>query len=171
MKRTVRTLTLALVAGLLASSSLFAQFNTTGTTTLSVTVAPEGAISVAGATPLTTSTTIFDPYTGSTSFTYKIRTTTSNSTITLSATEFAGTGPKLANSNLTYTCAATAPAVPCSGTQTAATTATAVATFGANAHSLTAGTAGNTISWVLANDPAYTTGAYTSTVTFTIAAL
>jgi hypothetical protein len=159
-----------------------AQWATTGTTTLSVTVGPEAAIHIDTAnTPLATIGTNFNnPYTGTTNYSYKVRTTqaTGAAHITLYvSTDFnpangpsVGT-PPTAGDALTYTCTAASPANACSGTQTATTvpaSATPVADFGANAHSLRDGTPGNSVIWSLTNDPKYEVGAYTAVVTFTI---
>ena len=174
-----KTIVLALVVGLFATSNLFAQFNTTGTTSVQVTVASEAAIRIDTATTnLTTSGTIFNNYTGTTNFTYKVRTTKvgGTGTVTLQVTsDFSPAGgpsvatPPTAGDTLAYTCTVAAPGTACTGSQTASTTgATSVATFGADAHSLQAGTGGNSVSWTLTNDPVYKTGSYSSTVTFTI---
>ena len=151
------------------------------TTTLTVAVAPEAALSVAAATtPLaTTSTNFSNPYTGTTAITYLIRTSksTGTGTITLQITsDFSGAGgpsvanPPTAGDALTYTCSVSAPGTPCSGTQTAATkSATAVGSFGAGANSSKSGNAGS-VSWALTDDPVYATGTYSATATFTISA-
>jgi hypothetical protein len=123
--------------------------------------------------------TIFNPYTGTTNLTYKIRTTQSTGTgnVTLKVTsDFSPangpsvTTPPSAGDALTYTCTATAPATGCSSATTASTaSATSVATFGAGASSANAGNAASTV-WSLTNDPVYHTGSYTATVTYTISA-
>src|SRR5215468_3471522 len=61
--------------GLLSSASLFAQFGPTGTTTLQVAVASEAAIRVDTATTSLSSGGTFASFSGSTAYTYKIRTT------------------------------------------------------------------------------------------------
>ena len=159
----------------LGSGTLFAQFAPTGTTSVQVTVAPEAAIRIDTAITTLTNTGIFDDYTGTTNFTYKLRTTTVGGTgaVTLQVTsDFAPVGgPSAAAGTLSYTCTVLAPGAPCGGTQTASTAAaTSVATFGADARSLTAGTGGNSVDWALTDDPQYGTGSYSSTVTFTISA-
>ncbi len=157
-----------------------AQFNPTGTTTLSVNVGSEAAIQInTGTTGLTTSGGTFaSDFTGQTSFTYKIRTGSSSGTgsVTLQVTsDFNAGGPSVANppsagDKLAYTCSLTSPATACTGSQTALTTgSTPVASFGANAKSAKAGNTGS-VAWTLTNDPAYSTGTYSATVTFTIAA-
>lgn len=166
--------------GLLSSASLFAQFGPTGTTTLQVAVASEAAIRVDTATTNLTSAGSFANYTGSTAYTYKIRTTKvgGSGSVTVQITsDFGPAGgpsvatPPSAGDALTYTCTAIAPATGCAGSQTADTaSATSVATFGANARSTAAGTGGNSVDWTLTNDPQYATGTYTATATFTISA-
>ena len=178
MKRSGRTILIAVVLGV---SGAYAQsFNTTGTTSMSVTVGAEASLAVNTATTtLTTSGGIFAAFTGSTSLTYKIRTTQSTGTgsITLKVTtDFSpANGPSVAtppngSDTLTYTCTAAAPGTACSGTQTSSTTSqTSVTTFGAGANSALAGNSAS-VSWTLANDPQYKTGSYTATVTFTVSA-
>jgi hypothetical protein len=158
----------------------YAQYDTTGTTTLSVTVSAEAAISVTTVTTnLTTIGTIFNDYTGTTGLSYKIRTAVGGGpgSITLKVTtDFAGNGPNVttpptSGDALTYTCTVSSPGTPCSGTQTASTsTATSVATFGADARSAKAGNTGS-VAWTLTNDPVYKTGSYSAVVTFTISAV
>ena len=96
--------------------------------------------------------------------------------ITLKVTADFGPGgpsvlsPPTAGDTLAYTCTLTAPGTPCSGSQISSTTAgTAVGTFGADAKSASAGNGGS-VAWTLTNDPMYSTGTYTATVTFTISA-
>ncbi len=151
------------------------------TTNLSVVVGPEAALTVTtGTTSLATTGTNFTiPYTGTTNFTYQIRTTKAGGTgsITSKVTaDFGGTGgpsvaaPPSTGDALTYTCTVSSPATGCSGSQTASTTAaTSVATFGAAASSSKAGNSGS-VGWSLTDDPMYATGTYVATVTFTISA-
>jgi hypothetical protein len=171
---------LALATALLAAPATYAQFAATGTTNLSVTVSAEAALQVTtSTTTLAAIGTIFNPYTGTTNLTYKIRTTQSTGTgsVTLKVTsDFSpANGPSVATpptagDALTYTCTAAAPGTACSGSLTASTTAsTSVATFGAGASSANAGNAASTV-WSLTNDPLYHTGAYSATVTYTISA-
>ena len=171
---------LAVLAVLCMSSLSYAQFASTGTTTLSVTVGTEAAIQIdTASTTLGTSGGNFgNPYTGTTNFTYKVRTTQSSGTgsITLKVTtDFSGTGSPSVGSPvngdlLTYTCSNTGVGTACSSAQTASTSAsTNVVTFGANAKSTSAGDHGS-VAWSLTNDPAYATGTYNATVTFTVSA-
>jgi hypothetical protein len=170
----------AAAALLLISGAAHAASTDTGTTTLGVTVGAEAAFSVTTAnTSLTTTGTVFgNPYTGTTNFTYKVRTSQTNGagTVTLKVTsDFnpLGVGPSVLTpvtpgDALQYSCTAGASATACSTGQTASTTAsTNVATFGADVHSGSAGDSGS-VAWTLTNDPVYKTGSYTATVTFTI---
>jgi hypothetical protein len=168
------------ILGLLSSVSLFAQFGPTGTTTLQVVVATEAAIQVDTATTNLTSAGSFADFTGSTDYTYKIRTSQVGGTgaITVQITsDFAPAGgpsvaaPPSPGDSLDFTCTAVAPATGCAGTQAASTVAaTNVATFGADARSALAGNGGNSVDWTLTNDPQYATGTYNATATFTISA-
>ena len=173
---------LAGVAAALGQSSARAQtFAASGTSTLSVTVGPEAAISIntSTSTLATTGNLLNSDFTGNTSFTYKMRTSKASGTGTIGVqvtSDFLpGSGPSVssppsAGDTLAYTCSVTAPGTGCSGSQTASTTTvTPVATFGADAHSAKAGNTGS-LSWDLTNDPKYGTGTYTATVTFTISA-
>ncbi len=178
MKRQMKYQILRVSALCVASvTCAMAQFASTGTTTLSITVAAAAAIHIDTAT--TTLTTVGSAfagaYTGTTNFTYKVRTgkDTGAGSITLQVTsDFAPAGgPSLAAGDLlTYTCAAAASGTACAGSQTAATgSSTPVVSFAADAHSATAGDAGST-AWSLPNEPRYQTGAYAATVTYTISA-
>lgn len=165
------------VLGLVASAGL----TQAQTTTLSVVVGPEAALTVnTGTTSLTTGSTSFGaPYTGTTSLTYLIRTTKTTGTGTLTlkvTTDFAGVGgpsvttPPSAGDALTYTCTVSAPGTACTGSQTASTAAsTPLGTWGAGASSAKAGNAAS-VDWSLTDDPAYAQGTYTATATFTISA-
>ena len=170
-----RALVPALLIGL--SGTIYAQ--TTGTTNMSITILPEASIVINTATTSLTAATPFATFTGTTSFTYKIRTTTAagNGTIQLEVTtDFApANGPSVASpptasDHLQYTCTVASPGTACSSTVTASTSAlTSVGTFGADAHSAAAGNAGS-VAWTLTNDPNYKVGSYTAVVTFTISA-
>jgi hypothetical protein len=178
----MKKLGLCLLVGLalMAVPAYSQTFNTTGTTSVSVTVAAEASIAVTTATTSLTNTgTIFNDYTGTTNLDYKIRTTKTGGTgtITLKVTaDFAGSGgpsvgtPPSSGDALTYTCTVSSPGTACTGPLTSSTSAsTNVATFGADAHSVKAGNTGS-VAWTLTNDPVYQTGTYSATVTFTISA-
>jgi peptidoglycan DL-endopeptidase CwlO len=153
----------------------------TGTTTLSVTVGPEAALTVTtGTTTLsTTSTTFGNPFTGTTNLTYEIRTSKTSGTgsLTLKITaDFGGTGgpsvatPPSTGDALSYTCTVSTPGTACTGSQTASTTAsTPFGTWGAAANSTKAGNSAS-VAWSLTDDPVYAQGTYTATATFTISA-
>ena len=166
---------------LLGASLSQAQLAATGTTTLSVNVGAEAALTVGNSTALSSTGTTFSNYTGTTSLTYFVRTINSG-TVTLQVTgDFSPNGgpsvatPPTAGDKLIYNCAVNTPGTHggvtnCStGQQAATASATKVATFGADARSVSAGNTG-TVSWTLTNDPAYKAGAYSATVTFTISA-
>jgi len=154
----------------------------TGTTTLSVVVGPEAGLTVNTSTTSLTAigSTFANPFTGTTSLTYFIRTTktTGSGTITsIVTTDFAAAGgpsvvtPPTAGDALTYSCTVAAPGTACTGPITAShAAATSVATFGAGASSAKAGNAAS-VAWSLTDDPAYSTGTYTALVTFSISAL
>jgi len=181
MKRPLPLIALAVVMLVLAGTA-HAQFNTTGTTTLSLTVAAEASLRIdTTTTTLATSGSLFNnDYTGTTNYTYKIRTTKSGGSgaITLKVTsDFSPSpggpsvgAPASTGDALTYTCSITSPGTACTGSLTASTTAgTSVSTFGADAKSALGGNTGS-VGWNLTNDPQYSTGTYTAVVTFTISA-
>jgi hypothetical protein len=163
------------------SSLSYAQFAGTGTTTLSVAVATEAAIRIdTSSTALATSGTNFaNPYTGTTNFTYKVRTTKTggSGSITLKVTtDFSASGgpsvasPPTAGDALTYACSVAGVGTACSSSVTASTSSsTNVVTFGADAKSAIGGDTGSVV-WSLTNDPVYATGSYNATVTFTVSA-
>jgi hypothetical protein len=177
MRNLLKTLPLLALVLLFTASLGHAQGSATGATSVTVTVGAEAALTVTSPTTLAATGTVFNPYTGTTTVTYFIRTTqsTGSGSITLKVTtDFSpANGPSVgtpptAGDALKYTCTAAAPATPCSGSQTALTTGTtSVATFGADAHTTPSGSTVTT-SWTLTNDPVYKTGSYSATVTFTI---
>ena len=179
MKTLISKLITGLGIALCCLSTAHAQFAPTGTTTVSVTIAAEASLQVDTATTTLTSSGIFANYTGSTALTYKIRTSasTGSGNITLRVTtDFSPAGgpsvltPPNGGDTLAYTCTVAAPGTACTGSQTSSTTAsTPLATFGAAANSATAGNS-SSVAWTLVNDPAYKTGAYSATVTFTVSA-
>ena len=168
-------------AMLVWAGAAHAQFAATGTTTVSVAIAAEAALQINTATSTLTAagTTFNNNYTGTTSLTYKVRTTKvgGSGTITLKVTtDFSPSGgpsvltPPTAGDTLAYTCTLTSPGTGCSGSQTSSTAAsTPVGSFGADAKSANAGNGGS-VAWTLTNDPQYSTGTYTAIVTFTISA-
>lgn len=179
MKRPLFSL-LVVTLALLIPNVFAQQFNTTGTTTVSVAVAAEASIRIdTPTTTLSTTGTIFNDYTGTTNFSYKIRTTKvggGGNIVLQVGPDFAPTGgPSVGNplslgDTLGYNCTVSSPATQCTGPINASTTTpTNVATFGANARSVKNGNTGS-VGWILTNDPAYETGSYSATVTFTISA-
>jgi hypothetical protein len=169
--------TLIIVACALLAMAGLAQAQST--TTLQVVVGPEAALTVTtGTTNLTTASTTFaDNYTGTTALTYMIRTTkvggSGSITVKITADFGPAGGPSVAapasGDAMTYNCTVSAPGTACTGPVTAATSATSVATFGANGNSAKAGNSAS-LAWILPDDPAYTTGTYQATATFTISA-
>jgi hypothetical protein len=181
MKPMKKNLILSALGLLLTACLAHAQLGaSSGTTTVSVAVAAEAALSaITGTSTLTSTGTNFSTYTGTTNLTYFIRTTptTGSGSIVLEVTtDFSPTGgpsvasPPTATDALTYNCTVSSPGTACTGPLTAKTSSTTnVATFGANAHSAFAGNSAS-VSWSLTNDPQYKVGTYTATVTFTISA-
>ncbi len=182
MKNMFRSFAMLAVAGLiLLAPAAQAQFAATGTTTVSVTVAAEAAIRIDTPNTVLTNAAPFSNYTGTTNYTYKIRTgaVAGSGSVTLQVTSDFAPGlvgpsvasPLTAGDVLAYTCTVAAPGTACAGPINSSTAAaTSVATFGANARSAVAGNAGS-VDWTLTNDPLYQTGSYSATVTFSISAL
>lgn len=171
-----KVLLAAVVTALLASSA-FSQ-TTSPTSQVLVNVAAEAALTVPTDATLTSTGTNFADYKGTSTFTYFIRTTQSTGTgsITLKVTsDFSPSGgpsvatPPTSGDALTYVPTVSSPASSAT-VQTASTSAgTNVASFGAGAHSTKSGNSGS-VDWTLTNDPVYSTGAYSATVTWTISA-
>jgi hypothetical protein len=161
----------------LGAVSAFGQFGTTGSTTVSVSVAAEAAIQInTSSTSLSTSGSVFNPFTGTTNFTYKVRTASGGTgSITVKLAEFTPSGgPSVVASAttgdaLTYSCTAAASATPCTSSTQAGTADTKVVDFGHDAHSTPAGDSG-TVTWSLTNDPVYKVNSYSAIATFTISA-
>lgn len=161
----------------LGSIAAFSQ--TTGTSNVTVSVAPEASISINTPTSTLSASSSFADFTGATAFTYKLRTSASTGSGNIQlevTTDFSpANGPSVASpltgsDRLSYTCTVASPGTGCSGSQTASTTTqTPVATFGADAHTAVAGNSGS-ITWNLTNDPQYKPNTYTAVVTFTISA-
>jgi hypothetical protein len=180
MKKTLRTIPILALA-LLPALRVHAQSGSpTGTTTVSVTIGPQAGLTITnGSTPLTAGGTNFSQFTGSTTLTYFVRTTTTGGggSITLKvSSDFSPVGgPSVASplssaDTLNYTCTVASPGSACTSTQTASTSSqTNVASFGTNVHTTAAGSSAE-VDWTLANDPSYKTGTYNATVTFTISA-
>jgi hypothetical protein len=139
--------------------------------TLGVTVGPEASFTAVDATTtIQKGDTTFGGYSGTTNFTYKIRTTLSGGTgsIAVQVTTFGTGGPAVAD--LAYTCTALTSGTPCSSSTAASTSvASSVVSFGADAHSADAGDSG-TAAWTLVDRTGIKTGSYSSTATFTVSA-
>ena len=126
-----KKIAMAVVGVTLLAFAAQAQFNTTGTTSVSVTVAAEASLQVNTATTtLANVGTIFNAYTGTTNLSYKIRTTKTggSGTVTLEVTsDFSpANGPSVATpptagDALTYTCTVSAPGTGCTGSLTSST--------------------------------------------------
>ena len=167
-----RIMLFAVAAAVIAvAPHAMAQSTDSGTSTLSVSFGPEASISITNATTTMSKTgTKFEAFTGTTNFSYKIRTTQSSGTgsITVQVTNFSTGGPAVAD--LSYTCTDTASGTPCSSSTGASTSSgTNVVSFVADAHSADGGDQAS-VSWTLVDRTGIKTGAYTSTATYTISA-
>jgi hypothetical protein len=141
----------------------------TGNCTVGVTVAAEASISVDSTTTLANSSTLFANYTGTTNFTYRVRTTAvgGSGSITVQAAQFSQSGgPQIGTDPFTYISTGSV-GTTVSTTSISVTDATNVLTFSQDAH---ADNIAGTIVWTLKDDPKYKTGAYTSVMTLTISA-
>lgn len=164
---------IAVCATLAALAPLAQADSATGTTTVSVTIGPEASLTVDTATTtLTTTGTVFNDYTGTTNLTYKIRTSATGGSGSITAqvqADFASGGPSVAGGDLTYTCTVSSPGTACSQQTASISSATPVASFGADARSADNGNAAST-SWTLKNRPQVKTGTYSVTVLYTVSA-
>lgn len=152
----------------------------TATQTLNALVYPIAKVSVPGSASLTTGFNQFTPFQGNVPVSYWLRTTPTgggNLTIKVTSDFSPAGGPSAAAGGLTYSCGAATIGTPCSGSQTASTTVqTPVLTLPASACTGGGGACSAqipnsvTVSFTLADDPAYTTGTYSAKVTFVISA-
>jgi hypothetical protein len=154
----------------------------TATQTLSANINAIAKLSVPGTVTFTHAGTTFVGYTGNLTVSYRARTTasTGSGSVTVKATaDFnpAG-GPSIASGQLTYTCSSANLGAACSTTQTTSTASqTNVLTLGASACTGGGGACSsvnpNTVqtSFTLTNNPAFQTGSYTATLTFTASAI
>ena len=152
------------------------------TQTLSAQINAIGKLSVPANSTVTSAGTTFTGYSGSLTVSYRARTTATTGsgslTVKASADFSPAGGPSVAAGQLTYTCGAATLGTACSGMQTASTTSqTNIATIGSDACTGGGGSCStanpNTVqtSLALANSPAYKTGTYSATLTFTISAI
>ena len=150
------------------------------TQAMTATIAPGLVLSAPAGAVLTHSQNNFSAFQSTLALNYEARTTpTGSGRITLQVTsDFAPTGgPSAAKGTLTYTCAGATLGTACSGSQTASTTAqTPVLTVPASSCTGGGGACSaqdpNTmnLTFTLVDDPAYQTGSYSATITFTISA-
>jgi len=165
-----RNVLFTVISALAIASAAFA----TDSSDLTVTVAAEASFVSVGNAPLTHSGNNFAAFTGTTTYSYKLRTAQSGGVghVSLQVSTFGGAGAPLV-ADLKYSCADGASgASPCTGAanQPDASAATSVATFGPDFHSADAGNSAS-VGWTLVDQPATVTGNYTSTATFTISAI
>jgi hypothetical protein len=150
------------------------------TQTLSATITPGLALSAPASAVLSHSQNNFQPFQTSLALKYEARTTpTGSGRITLQVTsDFSPAGgPSAAQGALTYTCSGATLGAACSGSQTASTTAqTPVLTLPASSCTGGGGACSAqdpnslNLTFTLTDDPAYQTGSYSATITFTISA-
>ena len=167
MKRTLLAMTIAALAVVPAAFS-----SDTGSSTLNLSVGAEASfLSTDASTNFSAGNGKFASRTATTNFSYKVRTSQTNGTgsITVQVTAFESGGPAM--TDLTYGCTVVNPATGCgsSGVAVSTSSGTSVASFGTDAHSADAGDAGS-VGWTLVDKPSVVTGSYTSTATFTISA-
>ncbi len=149
--------------------------------TVSVTLQPQGKVSVPGAITLLKGAQAFTPFTGLMTVSFSTRTAPATSaTITLQASgDFTPSGgPSLAAGDLTFTCGAAAYGTVCSGAQTVSSTAQrtvvtqpAAACTGGGGSCSAADPATVQVTFQLSNDPAVSTGTYSLPVVFTVSSL
>jgi hypothetical protein len=160
-----------------------AQSISTQTQTVSAQIQAMGSIvSVPGTVTLSSGGINFQNYTGSLTVTYRARTTpsgTGNLTVQGTTDFSATTGPRISAGALTYTCSGVTLGTGCSGTQTMSmSSATNVVTLPSSACTGGAPCPLSTpdpnqvvMGLSLTNDPAYPTGSYSASITFTISAI
>jgi hypothetical protein len=130
-------------------------------------VQAEAAVSVGAATAFA-NTTPFGEFSGTTSITYKIRSSGTAAKLTVILAEFSPTtGPVVAD--LRFTSSGTLGTGVSTATAVSKTAQTTVLTFADGAKSPNAG-ATATVSWTLPDNPQYTIADYEAVATFTISA-
>jgi hypothetical protein len=180
MEQVMKQITLIVMAAFaLALTPVASAANDTKSITIQVSIAAEASIVLPGTTSLTAGATAFSDFTGSTTFTYKVRTskTGGSGAVTFQIAEFSPSGgPRIAGGpaadNLKYSSSTTGVGSAQSTAQSvnSITTNYTVLSFAADAKSSGSGDTA-TVNWTLPNDPQYSTGNYSATATFTISAL
>ncbi len=151
------------------------------TQSLNATINPAWTLTAPATASLTHGQNAFQPFQATVSVNYQVRTTpTGSGRITLQVTrDFSPSGgPSVSAGALSYTCAGASLGAPCSGSQTASTTSqTPVLTLPASACTGGGGACSGqdpnsvSLTFVLTDDPGYSTGTYSANVTFTISAI
>ncbi|HVN04043.1 MAG TPA: hypothetical protein VMT86_06465 [Bryobacteraceae bacterium] len=151
----------------------------TASQSLAATIRPAGSISAPALAALRTTAANFQPFTGTLSLNYRVRTTPSgggNVTLRVTSDFTPSGGPSVAAGALSYTCTGATLGVACIGTQPASTAVqTPVVTLPASACAGGSGgcsqyTNSVILNFSLADDPGYQTGTYSARVMFTISA-
>lgn len=170
----------AAFAAILSTSNAAAQTDTaTVTQTLNVQIQPTAKLSVPASMSLTSVGTVFNSYNGSLTISFRVRSSSSGSggSVTVSGTaNFSPAGgPSISSGTLNYTCTAPTLGTACSGTNTISLTSStnvlAIPPSSCTGGGSPCSTADpNTVNLILAlpNDPAYRTGSYSASLTFTI---
>lgn len=150
------------------------------TQTLTAAINPAWTLTAPGTANLTHSQNTFLPFQSAIAVNFEVRTSpVGGGKITLQVTsDFSPSGgPTAASGALTYVCGSANLGTPCSGTQTASPTVqTPVLTLPASACTGGGGPCSSQdpnsvhLTFTLTDDPGYSTGTYSATVTFTISA-
>jgi hypothetical protein len=162
--------------------ALVAAATGTATQTLSAQIDAVAELSVPSTLSVASGGTIFAAYTGNLTVSYRARTTasTGSGSVTVKANaDFSPSGgPSIASGALTYTCSSVTLGTACTGTQTTSTTSnTGVVTVGAGACTGGGGSCSSTnpntvvAGFTLTDSPAFKTGSYSATLTFTASAM
>lgn len=149
--------------------------------TVSVTLQPQGKVSVPGGLTLLKGVQAFTPFTGTMTVSFRARTApAASATVTLQANgNFTPSGgPSVAAGDLTFTCGVAAYGTSCAGVQavsqvvqkTIITLPPAACTGGGGGCSA-ADPATVPLSFQLANDPSVSTGTYSLPIVFTVSSL
>lgn len=149
--------------------------------TVSVTLQPQGKVSVPGGLTLLKGAQAFTPFSGAMTVSFRARTAPATSaTITLQASgNFTPSGgPSLSAGDLRFTCGAAAYGTACSGSQTVSSTVQrtvvtlpAAACTGGGGSCSAADPASVQVTFQLSNDPTVSTGTYSLPVVFTVSSL